>query len=141
MPCPFFDPVRPRGSAPDPRTAMLPLGDSWTGICIADPLHPTPADDSVLHPLCNLGYARHTCNRFPASSGPDAARFSIARDDSDAIRIAWVLERDHHPFGHGMLTWSRADRDFTAPDSAAPVRQARAYVASYLRRKQALLES
>ena len=117
---------------------MLPLGDSWAGICLADPQRPAPPDDASLHSLCNLGYSRHSCSRFPPDAGPDAARFAISGDDGRMIRIAWALERDHHPFDHGALEYSRASRSFEAAAvPAALLRQAAAYVASYLRLKSA----
>ena len=97
------------------------------------------ADESALRPLCNLGYARGVCPRFPTDDGgPDAARFTIRQDDGASLRLYYVLERDHQPFAHGPLEFP-LDRDgpTTAPAGSLTGRQARAYVASYLRRKAA----
>jgi hypothetical protein len=86
---------------------------------------------------CNLGYARGECARFPAGEGPDAVRFTISGHESTAIRIYYVVERDHHPFAHGRLEYSPAAAGFvTPPETAALERQAQAYVESYLRRKE-----
>jgi hypothetical protein len=86
---------------------------------------------------CNLGYARGECARFPAGDGPDAVRFTISSHQSTAIRIYYVMERDHHPFAHGRLEYSPAAAGFvTPPETAALESQARAYVESYLRCKE-----
>ena len=116
---------------------MLPLGDLWTGICCAVKDHPWQPGPDRLPMMCNLGYARGQCDRFPATDGPDAVRFTISHDQGSTVRVYYVLERDHHPFAHGALEYSRALRTFV-PSSAghAVIRQAEAYVASYLRRKE-----
>jgi hypothetical protein len=92
----------------------------------------------MLRPLCNLGYARGHCARFPSDDGPDAVRFAVSRDDGASLRVHYVIERDHHPFAHGPLDYSLAAGEFVNQPSAEIVgRQARAYVESYLRRKAA----
>ena len=119
--------------------AMLPLGDDWVGLCRAATGQPWEPDQASLTTLCNLGYARNSCPRFPAEeggAGPDAVRFTISRDDGRSVEVYYVLERDHHPFAHGGLEFSRAAAAFMAPPAAETLhRQARAYVTSYLRRK------
>jgi len=134
MACPYFFPVEAR--AQTGRHAMLPLGDSWDGTCRADPDRPCRPDNPTLRTHCNLGYARGNCDRFPASDGPDAVRFTVSGDDGATVRIYAVVERDHHPFAHRPLEYLRADSAFTAPAADDLMdRQARAYVESYLRRK------
>lgn len=137
MSCPYFDPVEWHPRAGDPRFALLPLGDVWTGTCHADPGNAVQPDESALQPLCNLGYARGVCPRFPANDGgPDAARFTIRQDDGASLRLYYVLERDHQPFAHGPLEFAVGrDGPTTALAGSLTGRQARAYVASYLRRK------
>jgi hypothetical protein len=135
MACPYFYPIEPRGRT-TPHDAMLPLGDHWTGACHALPDRPWKPDDASLRPLCNLGYARGTCARFPDGAGPDAVRFTILRDDAGAIGISYVVERDHHPFAHGRLEYSAEAGAFAAPPSSGILaRQAQAYAESYRRRK------
>jgi hypothetical protein len=142
MSCPYFDPVAPRFAGSGPETAMLPLGDAWTGICRATPDQPWQPDHATLGPLCNLGYARGTCARFPQGDGPDAVRFAVSSDvssdissDQDAtIHLYYVIERDHHPFAHGPLEHTSAGVQGAGPLLA---RQAQAYARSYLRRKRA----
>jgi hypothetical protein len=132
MACPYFYPVEARAGS-----AMLPLGDWWTGVCHAVPDAPHPAGVSECDTSCNLGYARGECARFPDGEGPDAVRFTISSHESDVIRIYYVVERDHHPFAHGRLEYSLSAAAFVTPPAAATLtRQAQAYVESYLRRKK-----
>jgi len=115
---------------------MLPLGDAWTGICRAAPDQPFHPGDSLLDLFCNLGYARGHCAHFPADHGPDAARFTIVSDDGAALRLYYVLERDHRPFAHGPLAFSVEQNEITTrAEGVCTVAQARAYAASYLRRR------
>ena len=116
---------------------MLPLGDSWGGLCHADPGHPAPPDDAAIRPLCNLGYARGACPRFPASDGPDAVRFTITRDAGETIGIYYVVERDHHPFTHGSLEYSTTTGAIAGSPDDLLTRQAIAYAHSFRRRKDA----
>jgi hypothetical protein len=138
MACPYFYPVEAR--AQPGQNAMLPLGDAWAGVCRADPHRPWQPDEAILRPLCNLGYARGNCARFPApnspAGGPDAVRFSVSDDDGACLRIYLVVESDHLPYAHRPLEYSRASGAFLDPPPDETIsRQARAYVESYLRRK------
>jgi hypothetical protein len=135
MACPYFYPIEPRGSQTS-HDAMLPLGDHWTGVCHAQTDRPWKPDDASIRPLCNLGYARGNCARFPEGAGPDAVRFTILRDQAGAIGISYVVERDHHPFAHGRLEYVAQAGAFTLPPANGIfARQAQAYAESYRRRK------
>jgi hypothetical protein len=137
MACPYFDPVRPRAGIADPQSAMLPLGDSWEGLCRANSAEPAEPESGILERQCNLGYARESCSRFPAGGGPDAVRFTIQRDTNGSIGVYFVVERNHLPFAHGPLEFSRGGKAFTQSiERPLFERQARAYVESYLRRKE-----
>lgn len=115
---------------------MLPLGDSWAGVCRAVPGENCAPDETAVRPLCNLGYARGQCRRFPSEAAADAVRFTIRHDDGRSLHLYYVLERDHHPFAHGPLVYSLPAAALTpAPSDPVLNRQAEAYVASYLRRK------
>ena len=134
MACPYFFPVErrlPTGA----RDAMLPLGDQYTGLCRAVPGALSTPDESVLRPLCNLGYARGACPSFPSEEGPDAVRFTISRDAGDSIAIDYVVERDHHPFAHGKLEYSASSGSLADSPGDILARQAAAYAESYRRRK------
>jgi len=116
---------------------MLPLGDLWAGMCRAAPEAPVEPDESSLRPVCNLGYARGQCCRFPSREGPDAVRFTACADDGASVRMYYVVERDHHPFAHGPMEYSRALGCVVNPPAGENLaRQAQAYAESYLRRKQ-----
>src|SRR6185369_16454357 len=131
MSCPYFYPVQARAQGGE--NARLPLGDSWAGVCRAVPERHWQPDEAVMRPLCNLGYARGSCPRFPEPDGPDAVRFTISSDDGGSVRIYYVVERDHRPYAHGPLEYSRAAGAFACPPANENLtRQAAAYLESYL---------
>ena len=113
----------------------MPLGDAWSGVCRAPGEGEWMPDPNTLQQLCNFGYARERCARVPADS-PDAVRFGVSYDLDGIVGINWVMEKDHLPFAHGPLEYSRLDAGFRAahPDACVS-QQAQAYVSSYLRRK------
>jgi hypothetical protein len=136
MACPHFYAVKMRSQTDHSRTAMLPLGDAWEGVCRAVPGQPSEPDDTTLLTLCNLGYARGCCGRFPEDDGPDAVRFTIAGDDAAGLHLYYVLERNHHPLAHGPLELSPAGAVLDQPSASETARRlAHAYAESYLRRK------
>jgi hypothetical protein len=136
MSCPYFDPVAPRDHGVHAESATLPLGDEWAGMCRVEPGQACEPDQANLRMLCNIGYARGACNRFPATDGPDAARFTLLADNGTTLRLYYVLERDHQPHAHGVLEYS-IDRNAFSPTPLGQwtPRQAVAYAKSYLRRK------
>jgi hypothetical protein len=145
MACPYFFPVEPDPHRSPPAHIPLPLGDAWTGLCHAAPGRPQQPDADALS-VCNLGYARGRCPRFPAGDGPDAVRFSIRPGEGPSLHLYYVVERDHLPFAHGALEYRPTQGDFLPPGPEGPsddapqgapaavVRLARAYVSSYFRR-------
>ena|ERR1044071_8452017 len=136
MPCPYFQPHEPGSPGGASRSSMLPLGDFWSGQCRAVPATVFQPDHATQYRLCNLGYARESCDRFPGGDAPDAVRFNVSNDDGDPIRIAWVIERGHLPFSHGLLAYSLESGGFLQPVPDEHLeRQALAYVSSYRRRK------
>jgi hypothetical protein len=133
--CPYFFPVNPWHGDTSRQSAMLPLGGNWTGVCHAIAEKPCPAESSF-RTLCNLGYARGSCQRFPDGASPDATRFTISREEGDRVQIYYVVERDHLPYSHGPLGYSLLRREFLDPVPNEIIRrQAEAYIESYLRRK------
>jgi hypothetical protein len=117
----------------------MPLGDAWSGLCRADADQPFTPDDRTAIELCNMGYARGRCSRYPQGDAADAVRFVIARDQDACVRIHYVMERGHHPYLHGVLEYSRVSNAFADPPAnPALAVQAQAYVASYLRRRPAV---
>jgi len=137
MCCPYFSPLEARTVAEDTRHSMLPLGGFWYGTCGAEGFTDDKKRSSVLLDLrcCNLGYARGQCTRFPKDGEADAVRFTISSDGPESVGLYYVIERDHLPFAHGRLTYSRTARSIEQlPSSDRLARQAQAYIESYLRR-------
>jgi hypothetical protein len=132
MACPFFDPQRTIEPGAWTHRPRLPLGDACGGVCHSSPSEPFEPAEEHQSELCNRGYARGLCERFPASSAADAVRFSVvAGDCGGPLRVVYVLEKDHAPWSYGTL-------EFPALEAAPAVddllmRQARAFVESHLR--------
>jgi hypothetical protein len=115
----------------------LPLGDAWRGFCRAREAEPFEPEQAMLVPFCHLGYARGRCAHFPATdAGADAVRFAVYRENATEIELNYVLERDHHPFSHGKLRYSLNLGGVAESLGENVLRQAEAYVASYLRRRK-----
>lgn len=69
--------------------------------------------------LCNSGYARGLCSRFPSAAAADAVRFSPLPEG----RLLYILEKDHAPLEHGEIDAATDPREPLAT-------QARAFLAS-----------
>jgi hypothetical protein len=116
----------------------LPLGDAWQGLCCVPGQPPCEPEPATLVSLCHLGYARGRCAHFPtADPGADAVRFVVCREGDTGIDLQFVFERAHHPFALGRLRYSPALRGFVDAAEGSLLRQAEAYIESYLRRKEA----
>jgi hypothetical protein len=103
MACPFFLPrVRLDDSAWDPPPRM-PLGAAWSGVCSLAPSEEIP--EPRLREMCNLGYARGICARFPPDAQADAHRFSFQSNGE----VVYVIEKRHAPVKHGVSTGTFAD--------------------------------
>ncbi len=122
MACPFFEPLAVRETGPWTHRPRLPLGDDYSGLCHARPGDPFEPPEFE---LCNHGYARGRCQRFPDSCQADAVRFSIAEEEP--LRLVYILEKDHAPLEYGVL-----NEDAPAPKSL-PAAQARAFLSSHKR--------
>jgi hypothetical protein len=141
MACPYFYPVS--HPLPPLESLPLPLGDGWSGLCHAPNGPPVEPDQAQLVALCHLGYVRGRCRHFPKDdTGADAVRFAVSADSGTAVDLDYVLERDHHPFAHGSMSYSLPLRRFLStgalsqPGARILARQAEAYVESYLRRQK-----
>ena len=133
MACPCFYPGRRLG----PPRSIVPLGDLWSGQCRAPGREPASPDRHTLLERCNLGYARGKCAWFPEAGCPDAVRFTVARDSGSVVSIACMMERDYLPCEGLAFDYDTARGAFTTPPADRNLeRQAAAYVASYLLRKQ-----
>ena len=136
MACPYFYPLEPFEETAWLKHPRLPLGDPHTGVCRADPMLEWEPDESTLRQCCNAGYPAGTCSRFPRSGGPDALRFSIIREQTGVLLVFYVAERNYRAFEHGEMEYSVEKSKFLAGHAnELLMRQAQAYVESYLRRK------
>ena len=139
MACPFFNPTEPYSWHAWPNPPRMPLGDPYAGICA---VRDDQVPDARLRTCCNTGYARGACPNFPGGDAPDTVRFGIVERKGGAFTIRYVVERDHRPFGHGMLVLQekalqeKALPETTHSDGELIERQARAFLNSYLRREE-----
>jgi hypothetical protein len=86
--------------------------------------------------LCNYGYARDRCDRFPGGSAADAVRFSVTDETPSRVLLVYVVEKDHAPVAHGTLEYAISDGLLNGPPiSDALAHQARAFLESYLNRR------
>jgi hypothetical protein len=116
VPCPFFlpkEPLRETGWAVPPRA---PLGVLCAGECHANGT-PRPAD----HELCNFGYARGICERFPPDAEVDAVRFQVTARDIEVAYVRYFCERDHSPTAHGTLIYNVETRELQGAEPHSPL--------------------
>ena len=141
MACPFFMPSGWDENARLDQNAWiqaprLPLGDPYRGVCHARPTDLFIPLESAQRDLCNCGYVRGRCDRFPDDSAGDAIRFSITGDQEDRVRLVYIIERNHSPAEHGNLEYEVGAAQLSSvPTSGLLEHQARAFIASYLRRR------
>ncbi len=101
-----------------------------------DPMREWQPDETTLRNLCNVGYARKACPRFPKGAGPDAIRFTASSERNGTLQIYYVVEKSQTPLEHGPLEYSVQEARFVEANCGDMIRkQAQAYVESYLRRK------
>lgn len=105
MACPFFLPKEVLRDSPWERPPRAPLGQLCSGECQAG-LEPQPAD----HELCNFGYARGRCARFPEGAEVDAVRFAAQDRGAGGAQVMYVMERGHVPVEWGVVDGTRPAR-------------------------------
>lgn len=132
MACPYFYPsarLENTGWVVPPR---LPLGDAYAGECRAgvDAFQP---DEAHARQICNTGYGRGSCVRFPQDASTDAVRFHVAEDSGEFIRIQYVFEKECWPKEDGLLECSADSRLINGTEDAILRGQAVAFLESYLR--------
>lgn len=136
MACPFFAPSRRLEIAGWVRPPRLPLGDFFSGACHAKAAETVEPPDSHQRDLCNCGYARGRCDRFPGDQAPDAVRFSVTEDTPARLLVVYVVEKDHAPAEFGTLEYAVDEARLDGPAmSDVLVQQARAFLESYLSRR------
>jgi hypothetical protein len=113
----------------------FPLGHPYSGVCHARPEEPFVPPESSLHDLCNCGYARSRCDRFPKDSTVDAVRFSVTSIEPDSVCLVCILEGAHAPVEYGTLKYAtRQSRFVDPPPTAILSAQAQVFLESHLNR-------
>jgi hypothetical protein len=131
--CPFFMPIERLAEGPWTHSPRVSLGDAYRGVCTASPMEPfIEPPEAAQRDLCNCGYARGRCDRFPGGEAVDAVRFSVISHADGRVRMIYVMEKNHAPHGHGVLEFP--DGDLPSAETQILTRQACAFVESYLRR-------
>jgi len=112
------------------------LGDPFGGACHARPADIVEPPEAQQRDLCNCGYARGRCDRFPDGSAPDAVRFSVTEDSPTRLLVVYVVEKDHTPVEFGTLEYRIPDSQLNGPAGSDVLKQqARAFLESYLNRR------
>ena len=133
MACPFFAPSHRLEFTGWARPPRFPLGDAFRGACHALPSVVFEPPEAHQREVCNCGYARGRCDRFPHGSAGDAVRFSVTGQTSSRLSMIYVVEKDHAPAEHGTLEFALADLSLAGPPIGDVLaQQARAFVESYL---------
>ena len=132
MACPYFLPQAELETGPWTHEPRWPLGAAFAGVCRARPdeFHQPP--ESHQEELCNCGYARGVCDRFPQDAPADAVRFSVTADEPGPFRIVYILEKDHAPVEFDTLEFSPAKTLLTPVANQILARQADAFLQSRL---------
>jgi hypothetical protein len=103
--CPYFLPQVPLETGPWVHAPRWPLGAAYTGICQACPDELFEPSAECQETLCNRGYARGICERFPPSAPFDAVRFSVLEETAESPRFVWILEQEHTPAQFGVFEY------------------------------------
>lgn len=136
MACPFFVPSRRLEIAGWVRPPRLPLGDPFGGVCHARPAEVIEPPEARQRELCNCGYARGRCDRFPGGNAADAVRFSVTDETAARLLVVYVMEKNYTPAEYGTLEYAVEEARLDgAHVGEILVQQARAFLESYLRRR------
>ena len=87
------------GQRVQPNDELQPLGRAYLGRChAAGPAQEPPSGEAQIK-LCNHGYARGLCERFPKDHDVDANRFSRTQNG-----IVWIEEAAYAPLRFGAAS-------------------------------------
>jgi hypothetical protein len=109
----------------------LPLGGLYHGLCYAG-AQPFEPPEGSQDDLCNCGYARGRCDRFPDGAA-DAVRFSALAEAGGRLKLIYILEKNHAPALSGTLDCLLDEGQLKSDPSRLLTVQAQAFVQSYLR--------
>ena len=133
MACPYFYPLERFTASGWEIPPRLPLGDAYSGVCRANDA-PFQPEETRVRQVCNHGYGRSCCERFPESGAADAVRFHISKHRGKLIRIQYIFEKDCWPKEHGVIEYSGAAVS-SGPADDILRKQAAAFLESYQRRR------
>lgn len=94
MPCPLFEPQKKTELAQSP-LGRFPLLFEFEGACGST----TPKGGDQQHlQICNLGYAKGRCSRFPDDFPVSAVRFHVTAKTAQVLSVLVLEEADHWPY-------------------------------------------
>src|ERR1700694_3502130 len=103
-------PIERLAEGPWTHSPRVSLGDAYRGVCTASPVEPfLEPPEAAQRDLCNCGYARGICDRFPAGDAADAVRFSVTSHLEGRLRVVYVFEKNHSPDSHGVFDFPSAE--------------------------------
>ena len=137
MACPYFFPSEPLNARLWVIAPRMPLGEAYDGTCRAETDEVFQPSREVVRELCNCGYARGRCERFPVGAAGDAVRLSLMDEADGKLRMTWIIEAEHVPVEHGTIVYDLREGSMEGSQDAVMSAQVRALVATYLRRVQA----
>ncbi|HLG99514.1 MAG TPA: hypothetical protein VKX49_24615 [Bryobacteraceae bacterium] len=135
MACPYFYPEARLENGPWVVPPRLPLGDAYIGKCRAGASAFQPEEMHVRQ-VCNSGYGRGCCDRFPENAPHDAVRFHVAEDSGGLIRIRYVFEKECWPRDNGILECAAVSLKIHGTADEILRSQALAFAGSYLRLRE-----
>ncbi len=104
MCCPYFYPAARIENGNWAVAPRVPLLDMCGGECRAGEHGIEPPNFD----LCNNGYARGACDRFPNDAACDAVRFH-AITEGGGVRVQFIAEKNWWPVAHGDPDQSGSD--------------------------------
>lgn len=135
MACPYFEP-RSIAASPLHANARLPLIEEYEGLCrVAAEPFAAPADTQFR--LCNQGYPRGGCERFPSDETRSCLRYELLSRSEDIFEVMIIAERDYAPVEWRVVKYSFAAGTVEPEMSDACMRAqlaafCRAYLNSFL---------
>ena len=133
MACPYFEP-RSVAASPLHANARLPLVEEYEGLCLAA-AEPFTAPADTQFRLCNQGYPRGGCERFPSDETRSCLRYELLSRNENTLEVMIIAERDYAPVDWRVVRYSTATGAEEPEISDACMRaQLAAFCRAYLNR-------
>ncbi len=139
MACPYFYPTEPFTATGKKWVGKpeLPLGDGYTGKCLAVQGEEVVPPDEFIKEYCNYGYALR-CPRFPEDAPFHGFKYALIRDKGKTLTVYYILERERHSLDHGSIDYDVESGALVGiHDNDIVNQQVLAYAKAYLAKKQA----